>query len=215
MPEPDLLDVLDTSYTKYTAELEPTEKLGAGRDKDQSTGILSLYRRQQAPHIEPVAVEHPFKIELPSEDEQPEYLPVIGYVDSYAKVPDTRPGPTQGQQVLALEDFKKVNRKRSQGEVDLTPQLTLYDYVFNLQTGLMTDVVGYRMLGYTKDGPYSQPIYRTPQSLEQRVGRWTRLLNQVKKVQEAIQKEIFIAVDDPKVCGWCGFKEICQDRKDI
>lgn len=217
MPVADLNDVLVSSHDKFVKELEDVDKKGAGKDKDESLGTLGLYRRTQAPHIEPIAVEHPFRIELPVSDgdEQDNYIPVIGYVDSYAAITDPRPGPTRGKTIIALEDFKKVARKRGQSEVDLTPQLTLYDYVFNLQTDAMTDVVGYRMLGYNKDGPFSQPIYRTPQPKEARVARWHRLLNQFKRVQEAVAKGVFIPVDDPKVCGWCGYRDICQVRKDI
>ena len=215
MPVSDLNDVLVTSHDKFIKELEPEEKRGAGKDKDESLGILGLYRRTQAPNIDPIAVEHPFSIDLNTEDSDFGYVPVIGYVDSYAALPDPRPGPTQGRKVIALEDYKKVARKRSQSEVDLTPQLTLYDYVFNLQTDAMTDVVGYRLLGYNRDGPFSQPIYRTPVPKEQRVNRWHRMLNQMRRVQEAIAKGVFIPVDDPKVCGWCGYRDICQDRKDI
>lgn len=215
MPIADLNDVLVTSHDKYTKELDAVERKGAGKDKDESLGILGLYRRTQAPTITPIAVEHPFRLDLNVEDNDFEYLPVIGYVDTYASISDPRPGPTRGRTIIALEDYKKVARKRSQTEVDLTPQLTLYDYVFNLQTEQMTDVVGYRQLGYNRDGPFSQPIYRTPQPKEQRVARWTRVLNQMRRVQEAIAKGVFIPVDDPKVCGWCGYRDICQDRKDI
>lgn len=215
MPVTDLNDVLVSSHDKYTGELEDETKNAIGKDKDESLGMLGLYRRTQAPRISPLAVEYQFEVDINQEDNDFEYLPVIGAVDVFASLPDPREGPTKGKHIIALEDFKKVSRRKSQTEVDLTPQLTLYDYVFSLQTDAMTDVVGLRQFGFNRDGPFSQPIYRTPAPKQERVARWTRVQNQLRRVQEAIKLGVFIPVDDPRVCSWCGYRDICQDRKDI
>jgi len=224
MPIEHLLDSAADSHDRYMAEIEPEDRndVAIGKDKDASLAIVGLYRRQQAPTITPIAVEFPFSLVLEGDEAQAEYLPVIGFVDSYAQVPDTRPGPTQGQPILALEDYKKVNKKRTQLEVDISPQLTLYDYVYHLQTeGLVTDVVGYRQLGYNgpraqEPGPYSQPLYRNSEHMdpEVRENRWKRVLNQFKMTQRAIQAGIFIPTDDPRVCSWCGYAPICQSKKE-
>ncbi len=205
-----LLDTQSSAHDKYMAEIEGASKRDVGEDKDLSASILTVHRRVHAPSITPIAVEYEFRVELP-EDESGGYLPVIGFIDSIAEVPDIRPGP-KGGRVVAIEDYKKIGRnKKSQNEIDLSPQLTLYDYVYNLDTDMTTDMIGFRQLGFTKkEGPYSTPTYRTPVSNDKRRNRWKRVLNQLKQVQQAIQKGVFIPADSHLVCGWCGYKDICQ-----
>ncbi len=210
IPMGDLLDLSSDSHDKYMGQVEDLDKAKAGVNKDENQGIVTLYRRTQAPHITPIAAERSFRIELP-EDDGGNYMPVIGYIDSLAEVPDTRPGPPGGR-VIALEDYKRVSRKKQQAEVDLSPQLTLYDYVYNLEVGQPVDVIGFRQLGFLKkEGPYSIPMYRQHQKPAARENRWRRVLNQMKGIQKAIKDENFIPVDNPQICGWCGYKSICQD----
>jgi CRISPR/Cas system-associated exonuclease Cas4 (RecB family) len=205
----DLLDIQSDAHDKYMSSLEGANKKDVGEDKDLSASILTVHRRVHAPAITPIAVEHSFRVELPDDEHGP-YLPVIGFIDAISEVPDKRPGPTGGR-IVALEDYKKVSMRKGQRDVDLSPQLTLYDYVYNLETERLTDVVGFRQLGFTKkEGPYSEPLYRTHLTEPKRRNRWKRVLNQLKQVQLAIQKGVFIPADDPKVCGWCGYKDICQ-----
>lgn len=207
----DLLDVQSDAHDKYVGSVEGVDKKDVGQDKDLSAGILTVHRRVHAPAITPIAVEHEFRVELP-DDEQAEYLPVIGFIDSIAEVPDKRPGP-KGGRLVALEDYKKVSKRKPAAEIELSPQLTLYDYVYNLDTEQMTDVIGFRQLGFTKkEGPYSEAIYRQAVPESVRRNRWQRVLNQLKQVQRAIQLEVFVPADDPRVCGWCGFKDICQKK---
>jgi CRISPR/Cas system-associated exonuclease Cas4 (RecB family) len=211
MPIEDLLDVGSQSHDKYMGQVEDANPKEVGQNKDENQSILTIYRRTQAPAIRPLAVEYPFRVELPDDESGP-YTPVIGFIDSFSELPDPRPGPS-GPRIIALEDYKRVSRKKNQAEVDLSPQLTLYDYVYNLQTSSVTDVVGFRQLGFTKkEGPYSTPLYRQQQSLPVRENRWKRMLNQLKNVQQAIAKGVFVPVDDPRICSWCGYKDICQNK---
>jgi len=211
IPMADLLDISGDSHDKYMGQVEDLDKKAAGTNKDENQGIVTLYRRVQAPHITPIAAEREFRIELP-EDDGGIYKPVIGFIDSLAEVPDVRPGPPGGR-IIALEDYKRVSRKKQQAEVDLSPQLTLYDYVYDTEVGQLPDVIGFRQLGFLKrDGPYSIPMYRTPQTVEARRKRHRRVLNQLKGVQKAIKDGNFIPVDNPQICGWCGYKDICQDK---
>ena len=211
-------------HDKFMEEVpdDKATKQEKGKDKDASLSIVATYRRTQAPLITPIAVEYGFSIEVPEEldDGLGALKPVIGFVDSYAQVPDTRQGPTAGQPIIALEDYKKVRQRKSQLEADIDPQLTLYDYVYNLHTeGELTDVIGYRQLGFNgprsqQPGPYSEPLYRSPELLEpnHRRRRWTRVLNQMRNAQRQIEAGRFIPVDDPRTCSWCDYQAICQDK---
>lgn len=222
MPIDSMLDAAATAHDKYMADVDDTPK-NKGEDKDANIAIAGYYRRTQAPGIMPIAVERGFRIELEDDEAATDYRPVIGWIDTFSELPDPREGPTQGQRIVALEDYKRIKkggRRRGQLEIDLSPQLTLYDYVYNLQTeGMTTDVVGYRQLGYNgpraqEPGPYSTPIYRNAAGMkpEARQNRWRRVLNQMKQVQRLIRGGEFVATDNPMTCSWCGYRDICQSK---
>jgi hypothetical protein len=216
----DMVDLAAQSHDIEMADVEDETPTVIGKDKDASLSITRHYRRAHAPPIQPIAVEYGFSIDIPEDDLAIEYRPVIGWVDVYQEIVDPRPGPTQGQRIIALEDYKKVSKRKSQLEIDLAPQLTLYDYAYNLQTeGEVTDVIGFRQLGFNgpraqQPGPYAEPVYRSPAMMtpEKRRNRWLRVMNQIKQAQRAISKQVFIATDDPRVCSWCDYKPICQEK---
>lgn len=220
MPVDIMLDLAATAHDKEMSDVEDADSTAKGKDKDASLSIVAHYRRTQAPAIVPLAVEFGFTVSLEDDEAGSGYLPVLGFVDSYAAVPDPRDGPTKGQAVIALEDYKKVTRRKTQLEADITPQLTLYDYVYNLQTGgLTTDIIGFRQLGFNgprsqDPGPYSIPLYRSPSQMvpEVRQRRWRRVLEQMKATQRAVRAGIFIATDNPQICSWCGYAAICQEK---
>ena len=106
------------------SDVEDATKKEIGKDKDASVSIAGHYRRTDAPAIQPLAVEMGFSIPLEPDEEQSDYLPVIGFVDSYAVVPDSRPGPTKGQPIIALEDYKKSGKRNgTRSMTNTTPRL--------------------------------------------------------------------------------------------
>lgn len=212
MPVDDLRDLASDMIDIEHHEVEDTPK-AKGDIKDKAINAVTFYRTSQAPDIQPLAVEHPFRLTVDPDDLHPEpTLPVIGFVDTYSEIPRPQTHPGKSTRVLAVEDYKWVAQKRSQGEVNMTPQLTLYDYVFNMQTAITTDVIGYRMFGFNSDGPYATPLYREREYMQPGVRemRWQRLFEQIRRVQDAIKKGIFIPTDDAKTCGWCGYRQTCQ-----
>lgn len=226
MPLSDILDAASTAHDREMQDVEDATKKAKGVDKDENAAITTLYRNRHAPAIEPIAVEYPFRVVLEDDEDGSDYLPVIGYIDSFSQLPDPRQGPTTGRNIIALEDYKRVKkggRKRGQLEIDISPQLTLYDYVYNLSTGgLTTDVVGYRQLGYNgpraqEPGPYVTAAYRDAAALtpEARENRWRRVLNQMKRAQRIIRSGEFMATDNPMTCSWCGYKDICQVKPEV
>lgn len=213
MPLDDLKDMTADMLDIELNEIEgqATEK---GEAKDESIAQVALFRLRDAPSIQPLAVEYPFTLVIPGDDEYPDPpLPVIGFVDTYSELDRPRSNPGGTARVIALEDYKRVNQKRNQLEVDLTPQLTLYDMVFFEQTGALPDVIGLRQFTHTKkDGAAVTPIYRSPELMEPTVRflRWERMKQQVRRVQDAIRKGVFIPTDDSKTCSWCGYRQMCQ-----
>lgn len=211
-----LEQIKDVASDMLDIELDQVEGQHAekGEAKDEAIAQVSLFRLRDAPAIQPLAVEYPFTLVIPGDDLYPDApLPVIGFVDTYSELDRPRSHPGGTARVIALEDYKRVNQKRSQLEVDLTPQLTLYDMVFYEQTGALPDVIGLRQFTTTKkDGAAVTPIYRSPELMEARVRfmRWERMKQQVRRVQDAIRKGVFIPTDDSKTCSWCGYRQMCQ-----
>lgn len=218
----DMEMILDTQADAHDKFMDTiTEEVPAkakGKDKDESLSIVKYYKRVQAPKITPVTAEYPFTIEV-EEDENGKYKPIIGFIDSVSQLPDIREGPYKNKPIIVIEDYKK-GRRKPQAEIDYSTQLTLYDHAFFLATDYVADAIGYRQLGFNgaraqEPGPYVSPIYRSPDLMEpkRRLERWKRVLDQIKAVQRAIQNEVFIPTDDARVCSWCDYVLICQDRR--
>ena len=219
MPIADMLDHAATEHDKQMQDVEDETPKTIAKDKDASISIAGHYRRIYAPAITPLAAEWGFTIELDDDELGTDYLPVIGFVDASSVLPDPRKGPTEGQPIIAMEDYKKTWQRKGQLEVDVNTQLTLYDYAFNLKTGRLPDVIGLRQLGVggprsQKPGPFAELVLRSPAQMapEVRGNRHKRVLNQMKAAQRAIRQGVFIPTDDPKTCSWCGYREDCQDK---
>lgn len=218
MPIEAILDLTATEHDNAMIDVDEVKKK-IGKDKDDSLAIAGHFRRIEAPRIQPITAEYGFKIILDGDEYESEYLPVIGFIDSISQQPDPRDGPTKGQQVVGMEDYKKVGRRKSQLEVDISTQLTLYDYVYTLNVGQPPDVIGMRLLGNDgpraqKPGPYAQLMPRSQKYMERqaRKHRQDRIIDQIKRVQRAIKQAVFIPTDDASNCSWCGYRDICQDK---
>lgn len=221
-PMDELLDVTAEEHDKAFEYVEDAKEGEQARLKDENVEIARIYRRTQAPVIQPIRAEQGFTLVVPSDD-RGDYLPVIGYIDAVKNVPDPRTGPTQGQPVKAMEDYKRALRnKKGQLDVDLSIQLTLYDYVHWFLDESPPTLLGLRNLGFNGPrsrapegpGPYTAPVYRTQAMMEQqaRLDRHERALETVRGVQLLSQTGIFPPTDDPRVCSWCGYKDICQEQ---
>jgi len=120
------------------------------------------------------------------------------------------PGPTA--KIIVIEDYKWVRQQRSQAEIDTTPQLDIYDLAIHEETGMTLDAIGLRQFGFKKEGPFANALYRSRALLtpSMRFMRWERVRQQIRAVQDAIRKGIFIPTDDSKTCSWCPYRQICQ-----
>jgi hypothetical protein len=121
-----------------------------------------------------------------------------------------------------IVDYKFSQRKVPQATVNLSPQITTYITGVHDLTGKLVTQAGIRMMNpgslakkptATSDTPDSimllrEPDQMTPQALERRM---TRVASQFAQAELLIQNEIYIPVDDPITCSWCGFRERCQD----
>jgi CRISPR/Cas system-associated exonuclease Cas4 (RecB family) len=216
-----LLDIASDSHDKAMMDAEEEQPGEKGRTKDENIEIARFYRRVQAPHIIPIQAEQTFTIVIP-DDEHGAYLPVIGYMDVKQMVPDPALDGMTLPTVLALEDYKRINRNRkTQADADLSIQLTLYDYATHLAQEPLPQVIGLRNVGFNPPktraldgpGPYTRAVYRSPHLLEPgaRQRKWERTLTTVRQVQRLIKTGDFPPTDDPRTCVSCGYLDICQE----
>lgn len=203
----DLRDLLDVASDFIDIETNQLEKgdLKSGEDignsKDRALATLNIYRQQHAPNVQPAGVEVEFNLNLNEPNMEPIRI-INGKIDLIT---------TDG----GIDDYKFIGKARSQPEVDISPQLTLYGKVFQTLTGRAPTRTGYRMF-IIGDRPTSVPdarhIIRDPALMKPEVQerRFARLAFQFRQVEKAIRTGIFMPTDDPKTCSWCGYRDRCQ-----
>lgn len=200
----DLLDLTSDFIDSETADVEDKKERQGGQTKDRAIAGIRIYRERDAPKIMPAGVEVPFMLNL-NETEEDNIEP-IRIVKGYIDVIDT------GEKV---SDYKFVNKRRGQAEVDLSPQLTLYSKVFHKLTGRYPAKVGYQMFlpGNKKEAPDSEFISRTAALMtpEAQEKRFRRLRYQFQMVERGIRAGVFPPTDNPQTCSYCDFRTRCQD----
>jgi hypothetical protein len=198
-------------FSEYEKDVEP------GETKDKFLAAASIFQSRDAPKLVPIGAEIEFNLDMNEFQPKPMESPiriVNGKIDvlydDVGQLIVHEPGLVR----VEVTDYKFVARKRSQNEVDLSPQLSLYATVVHKLTGRWPTKLGYRMFhpGNKTDGPNAIPLYRTPELMTSAAlsGRMRRLAYQFRKVEEGIRAGIFIPTDDPMTCSWCGYRDRCQ-----
>lgn len=196
-------DAFDADLAEIESELDGTDDPGAVKDGTVQT--LKVYKSLVAPRIKPAAVELGFSLDIPpAEDYEYPIKIVEGRIDLVE------------HQTVGVYDYKfpLSRRAKSQEEADLSWQLTLYDTVLENAHNINTENLGFiAMLPPGKRDPADIKVTR--RSKEQMTPEWKahrreRLLHAMRTAQRAIDAGIHAPVDDPKVCSWCGYRDICQ-----
>lgn len=215
----------------YLSEMPPSEyekDAEPGALKDKQLAATRVYQTRDAPSVVPVGAEIEYNLDLN------QYLPasmadiltapirpVNMKIDLLRQ--DRRPLIQNHDQgvAVAVEDYKYVTRKKTQAEVNMSPQLTTYDVAVRDITGKWPTQIAFRMMhpgSLSKKPKNDDPIpdsillereaqHMTPEARERRM---VRIAYQFAQVEEAIRDGRFIPVDDPITCSWCGFRERCQ-----
>lgn len=201
-----ILDIFSDAYDAETAVLEPSD-LQPGDDlgtvKDETVETLKIWRLTEAAKHTPLAVEAEINLIVPRDESfQIEIPPVTGRIDLIE---------TNG-----TLDNKFAGRMKSQIEVDLSDQLDTYDAAL-IQKGITLPSVGLTV--FTPPGktvpPKVQTIWRDPKYLtpEARMSRMERVFYKFRTAWRGILAGDYMPVDDPKICGWCGYLDRCQGQK--
>lgn len=213
---PDFIDKANDLITAVSSTLEPEDLKGknASTEKDKALSSLKLYRLKVAPKLRPIAAELELNVDLNTAPNLIEPIRIVNMkLDVLEEDPDLTVPFYEGQTIrVAVVDNKFSSKRKSQSEIDLSTQLTLYAKGLYDLSGKYLTKVGMRMFGNTKEGPYADTLYRTqaemtPDRLDR---RFARLHYVFSKVEAAIKAGVFIPTDNPQTCGWCGFRNRCQ-----
>jgi hypothetical protein len=198
----DFLDLASDTYDSETydltpADLQPGEDIG--KNKDAHIALLKYYRHGVAPKRTPVATELEFNVHIEANEVYEYPLRIVtGRIDLIDP---------------AIIDNKFASRAKTQADVDLSDQLSLYDYALQRHDIVAPDLgFDVYLQANTKDGPRVQLLRRSPTLMtpEARANRFERLKHKFRTTQRAIDASIFIPTDDPKKCGRCDYRDRCQ-----
>ncbi len=192
----ELLDIASDQINAEVIQVPDKTTKASGQNKDRALAGIRIFRERDAPKIQPAGVEVPFLLQL-----SPETRPIKGFID----IIDTS---------RAVDDYKFVSRRKSQADVDLSPQLTLYSKVFHTITGTYPSNVGFRQFlpGNKSEAPDTEVIRRsaelmTPAAQE---ARFKRMEYQFAMVEKGIEAGVFPPTDNPQTCSYCDFRTRCQ-----
>lgn len=202
-------------------ELPPSEiekDVEPGSTKDKYISATKIFQKRDAPSISPLGAEVEFNIDLSQYQEHPEDEPiriVTGKIDLIYDDMGNLITKEHGYVRASVEDYKFVSKKKSQAEVDTTPQLTLYAAAVKTLTGNWPTRLGLRLLhqGTKQDGPDAILLERdksliTPAKMERRL---RRLVYQFEHAERGIRNDVFPPTDNFITCSWCDFRDRCQD----
>ena len=104
-----------------------------------------------------------------------------------------------------IRDLKTSASVYTEGHINRSSQLTGYALGFRTKFGRKEKGVQYDVITKTK-------IPKT-QILKTTITDWNiaRFLNTLEQVNKGIKNQIFPPVDNPMICGWCDFNELCNE----
>lgn len=216
----------------YLAEV-PRSELEVDADpgalKDRQLAATRVYRLRDAPAIRPIGAEVEYDLDI--NRYLPGHLrdalaapvrPINMKIDVLYQDRDTHVQAHDRGIAVGIEDYKYVSRKKTQAEVNLSPQITTYLVAMRDLTGKWPTKAGIRMMhpGSMSKAPkpsdpspdsiplLREPEHMAPDALERRM---TRLAYMYAQAERGMREGIFIPADDPMTCSWCGFRDRCQN----
>lgn len=206
--------------SEYEKDVEP------GQLKDKQLAATRVYAKRDAPKIIPIGAEVEINLDINQYIPEP-FRPIVPvrtvnmkldvlYKDTATVVQDHAEGVAVG-----IEDYKYVTRKKTQAEVNMSPQITTYVAAVRDLTGKWPTKAGIRMMHpgsmaknpkADADTPDSIPLLREPEHMtpDALSRRMARVAYQFAEAERGIREGIYIPVDDPITCSWCGFRDRCQ-----
>ena len=192
----DLIKLVRNEFSKrikaegiyLTKEEKFQKKTVIENGKNEAMALTGVFADEVSPTIEPVKIEMPFEIEFKENI-------LHGRIDLVDK--------------KGLRDLKTSNKKKNQGEVDDSDQLSMYTLGYKFLFGKMPKTILMDVLVATKTPKY-QPLTtkRTLKDIDV-------FLRRLYAVIEGIKKGVFLPTKPENWwCGekWCGYYSTCKYR---
>jgi CRISPR/Cas system-associated exonuclease Cas4 (RecB family) len=207
------MDAYSTEFEKLKHDAELAgESLGEAKDRGYSWA--GAHYDVVAPTLNPLEMpEFEFKVEVPGVKRKLYgFIDVIGEpVSAFRSVPPAKGAKAPKKPKRVIFDNKTSKRKYDRLAVELSAQLTSYDYAHEKVFGTRPDGVGFDVLTQETDKKTREKTAvvqrlattRTPEEL-------ARFVDTVVAVDKGINAGSFPPVDDPKTCSWCGYRELCN-----
>lgn len=215
-----MLDAFDTSWTRETLDVQLEQGENLGKTKDSTYYLLQHYHAAEAPKILPRAVELEFMLPITVMDEI--LPPIKGFIDMLKVPNDGSPATLDiDDQKFKFPGKSGIAYHKKQEEVDWTDQLTIYDMALQA-AGITVDRLGFQSIigPVFRDGdpipakePSIKPLYRDERLMVPavRAAVIERTKRKILAIVQAIRAGTFIPTNDPRTCGWCGYRKICPD----
>lgn len=106
-----------------------------------------------------------------------------------------------------IRDTKTTTRMYSQIQADTDIQLTTYDYLLHKAGGIKSNGVEFDVILRGKAEPTFKPARST------RPSNHARFEEQVRQIQQGIERGIFYPTDNDTTCSWCGYRKLCHGAR--
>lgn len=209
----EMLEYFSNTFDLKTKDVELKPDDDKGRVKDDIVASLATYHAHIAPKMLPLQVERSFTLKIDN------VRPVQGRIDAITLATKRVPiWQDTGKAEIWDNKFTMARRVKSQLEVDTSIQLSTYDMAFEQDTGKAPRNVGLIQFMPPGRDAIRYPaqvtvITRDPKLMtkEARELRKARTIHQYQTAEAGIAAGIFIPTDNPMTCGWCGYRDRCQN----
>ena len=206
LPETDLTDifgeVFEREWEREEVVLDPGQTKGGL--KDQGVDIVKTYRAEVAPHVQPVAVEEKFDVQLGKEDYGFRLTGRIDVIDDAG----------------LIRDNKAAGRAPNQLDIDKDVQLSTYSLARRLQTQQEARVADPEAKGTVEPGLRLDVIVKAqrPKAVILKTERTREALalhlNRIGNIAKAIRADAFPTNPNGWHCQprFCGYWNLCMGR---
>lgn len=191
-------DIIDAGIAQYETEvaggltLDYEEasrgaKVVVAESKDLLHHVLGFHAQEQAPHYQPILVEHFVRLELSGPRD------LVGVIDVAT--------------TSVVADFKNAKRSKSQGDVESSIQLTTYAAMYKAETGELPKAVALDTIVTLKKETRRQLLISDRNEAD-----LLALRNRINAINHAIDAGSFPpAAPGSWNCSdrWCGYYRTC------
>lgn len=200
--KPELKDVVLDAYSQEfeKLKLDADKDEEQGRSKDRGYAMATAHYDLIAPTFQPLeAPELEFNVPIPGIKRK-----LYGFIDVIGE-----PVTKDKKKKRLIMDNKTAKRKYERLAVELSPQLTAYEFAHRVLYGKKSDGVGIdAMVEYTRKGEAITEVQRLVTTRDEMEIK--RFVETAQAIDKGINAGVFPPVDDARVCSWCGFNDLCQ-----